>query len=86
MVGDKLNIEWMKVEVACLYYLQLPTEKRSGGRHILCIWICCVCLLSQPWQLALYNHQSRVVHVLVNVLSRKFRCVAVYSKIQVLIQ
>ncbi|KAG5529146.1 hypothetical protein RHGRI_029727 [Rhododendron griersonianum] len=31
MVGDKLNIECMKVEVACLYYLQLPTEKRSRG-------------------------------------------------------
>ncbi|XP_052206092.1 protein TONSOKU isoform X2 [Diospyros lotus] len=31
MVGDKLSIEHVKVEVACLYYLQLPTEKRSRG-------------------------------------------------------
>ncbi|CAK9178889.1 unnamed protein product [Ilex paraguariensis] len=31
MVGDKLSIEHMKVEVACLYYLQLPAEKRSRG-------------------------------------------------------
>ncbi|GMP25439.1 hypothetical protein CsSME_00002310 [Camellia sinensis var. sinensis] len=31
MVGDELSIECMKVEVACLYYLQLPTEKRSRG-------------------------------------------------------
>ncbi|KAL7230356.1 hypothetical protein ACSBR2_008781 [Camellia fascicularis] len=31
MVGDELSIERMKVEVACLYYLQLPTEKRSRG-------------------------------------------------------
>ncbi|XP_028110671.1 protein TONSOKU [Camellia sinensis] len=33
MVGDELSIECMKVEVACLYYLQLPTEKRSRGMH-----------------------------------------------------
>ncbi|KAL7102120.1 hypothetical protein ACP275_08G099500 [Erythranthe tilingii] len=30
-VGDKLDIEQMKVELACLYYLQLPREKRSRG-------------------------------------------------------
>ncbi|KAK3211640.1 hypothetical protein Dsin_016346 [Dipteronia sinensis] len=29
--SDKLNIESLKVELACLYYLQLPTEKRSKG-------------------------------------------------------
>jgi hypothetical protein len=23
----------MKVELACLYYLQLPSEKRSEGKH-----------------------------------------------------
>ncbi|KAG5241972.1 protein TONSOKU [Salix suchowensis] len=28
---DKLSIESMTVELACLYYLQLPTEKRSKG-------------------------------------------------------
>ncbi|XP_012086071.1 protein TONSOKU isoform X1 [Jatropha curcas] len=28
---DGLNIESMKVELACLYYLQLPKEKRSKG-------------------------------------------------------
>lgn len=31
MVGSKLNIERMKVEVACLYYLILPSEKREKG-------------------------------------------------------
>lgn len=31
IVGDKLDMECMKVEIACLYYLQLPTEKRSRG-------------------------------------------------------
>ncbi|KAF8411665.1 hypothetical protein HHK36_004223 [Tetracentron sinense] len=31
MVGDKLSIECMKVEVACLYYLQLSEERRSRG-------------------------------------------------------
>ncbi|KAM7523540.1 hypothetical protein LguiA_013442 [Lonicera macranthoides] len=41
MVGDVLNIERMKAEVACLYYLQLPIEKRSRGllpiiQHIKC--------------------------------------------------
>lgn len=30
-VGSKLNIERMKVEVACLYYLILPSEKREKG-------------------------------------------------------
>ncbi|KAK4840892.1 hypothetical protein QYF36_020698 [Acer negundo] len=29
--SDKLNIESLKVELACLYYLQLPMEKRSKG-------------------------------------------------------
>lgn len=33
--GDKLSIESVKVELACLYYLQLPSEKRSEGRHLL---------------------------------------------------
>jgi hypothetical protein len=32
--GDKLSIESVKVELACLYYLQLPSEKRSEGRHL----------------------------------------------------
>ncbi|GKU95150.1 hypothetical protein SLEP1_g8546 [Rubroshorea leprosula] len=31
MVGDKLSIEPLKIELACLYYLQLPMEKRSKG-------------------------------------------------------
>uniref|UniRef100_A0A5B6ZRH6 Protein TONSOKU n=1 Tax=Davidia involucrata TaxID=16924 RepID=A0A5B6ZRH6_DAVIN len=31
IVGNKLSIECMKVEVACLYYLQLSTAKRSRG-------------------------------------------------------
>ncbi|KAL3524626.1 hypothetical protein ACH5RR_012998 [Cinchona calisaya] len=31
MIRDKLSIEQMKVEVACLYYLQLPSEKRAKG-------------------------------------------------------
>ncbi|XP_059644880.1 protein TONSOKU [Cornus florida] len=31
MAGDKLSIECLKVEVACIYYLQLPIEKRSRG-------------------------------------------------------
>ncbi|KAI3451497.1 hypothetical protein Pfo_008162 [Paulownia fortunei] len=30
-VGGKLDIEQMKVELACLYYLQLSREKRSRG-------------------------------------------------------
>ncbi|CAL5323586.1 unnamed protein product [Camellia sinensis] len=34
MVGDELSIECMKVEVACLYYLQLPTEKRSRASTV----------------------------------------------------
>nr|XP_016454753.1 PREDICTED: protein TONSOKU-like isoform X1 [Nicotiana tabacum] len=29
--GTLLNLEQMKVEVACLYYLQLPAEERSKG-------------------------------------------------------
>ncbi|KAJ6991180.1 hypothetical protein NC653_019397 [Populus alba x Populus x berolinensis] len=38
---DKLSIESMTVELACLYYLQLPTEKRSKGllpivQHVKC--------------------------------------------------
>ncbi|PON82233.1 N-terminal acetyltransferase A, auxiliary subunit [Trema orientale] len=38
---DKLSIESVKVELACLYYLQLPGEKRSEGlfpiiQHIRC--------------------------------------------------
>ncbi|KAL5752076.1 hypothetical protein ACOSQ2_022583 [Xanthoceras sorbifolium] len=31
ITSDKLNIESLKVELACLYYLQLPMEKRSKG-------------------------------------------------------
>ncbi|KAF3945413.1 hypothetical protein CMV_028214 [Castanea mollissima] len=31
MDGDNLSTEAMKVELACLYYLQLPSEKRSEG-------------------------------------------------------
>ncbi|GFP84877.1 protein tonsoku [Phtheirospermum japonicum] len=30
-VGGKLDLEQIKVELACLYYLQLPREKRSRG-------------------------------------------------------
>ncbi|KAI4317132.1 hypothetical protein L6164_025031 [Bauhinia variegata] len=29
--GDQLNIESLKAEVACIYYLQLPAEKKSEG-------------------------------------------------------
>ncbi|KAF5186739.1 Tonsoku-like protein [Thalictrum thalictroides] len=41
MLGDMLSIECMKVEVACLYYLQLSEEKKSKGllpiiRHMKC--------------------------------------------------
>ncbi|XAR73209.1 hypothetical protein NMG60_11007107 [Bertholletia excelsa] len=31
MAGDKLNTDCLKVEVACLYYLQLPQDNRSRG-------------------------------------------------------
>lgn len=31
IIGDKLSIEPLKIELACLYYLQLPLEKRSKG-------------------------------------------------------
>ncbi|XP_022741653.1 protein TONSOKU-like [Durio zibethinus] len=31
MAGDKISIESLKFELACLYYLQLPVEKRSKG-------------------------------------------------------
>ncbi|KAL5188547.1 Protein TONSOKU [Glycine soja] len=39
--GDQLNIDSLKAAVACLYYLQFPTEKRSEGllpiiEHIKC--------------------------------------------------
>ncbi|KAF5751807.1 hypothetical protein HS088_TW02G00825 [Tripterygium wilfordii] len=30
-MGDKLSIGSMKIELACLYYLQLPAQKRSKG-------------------------------------------------------
>lgn len=33
--GGKSSMESLKVELACLYYLQLPPEKRSKGRNIL---------------------------------------------------
>ncbi|KAL5715016.1 hypothetical protein ACHQM5_016905 [Ranunculus cassubicifolius] len=41
MFHEMLSIECVKVEVACLYYLQLPEEKRSKGllpiiRHMKC--------------------------------------------------
>ncbi|KAF1867268.1 hypothetical protein Lal_00049697 [Lupinus albus] len=41
IAGDHLNIESLKAIAACLYYLQLPTEKRSEGllpiiQHIKC--------------------------------------------------
>ncbi|KAK8618830.1 hypothetical protein V6N13_132809 [Hibiscus sabdariffa] len=31
VAGDKISIESLKVELACLYYLQLPAEKSSKG-------------------------------------------------------
>ncbi|XP_017977769.1 PREDICTED: protein TONSOKU isoform X1 [Theobroma cacao] len=31
MIGDKISMESLEVELACLYYLQLPVEKRSKG-------------------------------------------------------
>ncbi|XP_047327706.1 protein TONSOKU [Impatiens glandulifera] len=31
IAGDKLSIDHVKVEVACLYFLKLPVEKRSKG-------------------------------------------------------
>ncbi|GAV62553.1 TPR_8 domain-containing protein/TPR_12 domain-containing protein [Cephalotus follicularis] len=31
MVGNKLSIESLKLDLACLYYLQFPVEKRSKG-------------------------------------------------------
>ncbi|XP_071722199.1 LOW QUALITY PROTEIN: protein TONSOKU [Rutidosis leptorrhynchoides] len=31
MVGDKLSMEALKVDLACFYYVQLPEEKRSKG-------------------------------------------------------
>ncbi|CAA0830202.1 Protein TONSOKU [Striga hermonthica] len=31
--GRKLDLEKMKVELACLYYLKLPREKRSRGKY-----------------------------------------------------
>lgn len=34
MDSDKLSIESVKVELACLYYLQLPVEKRSEGKNL----------------------------------------------------
>ena len=33
MLGDELSMEQMKVGVACLYYLQLPSEKRAKGMN-----------------------------------------------------
>ncbi|KAK9110442.1 hypothetical protein Sjap_018502 [Stephania japonica] len=41
MVGDYLSIECLKVEVACIYYLQLSEEKKARGllpiiRHLKC--------------------------------------------------
>ncbi|XP_024026928.1 protein TONSOKU [Morus notabilis] len=35
LATDKLSIEHVKIEVACFYYLQLPTEKRSKGFPII---------------------------------------------------
>ncbi|GMH06680.1 hypothetical protein Nepgr_008520 [Nepenthes gracilis] len=31
MIGDELNIEILKAQAACSYYLQLPSEKRTSG-------------------------------------------------------
>lgn len=31
LIDGKLNIEQMKVDLACFYYLQLSQEKRSRG-------------------------------------------------------
>ncbi|VFQ96085.1 unnamed protein product [Cuscuta campestris] len=31
IIGSSLSIEQLKVEVACMYYIQLPCEKRSRG-------------------------------------------------------
>lgn len=73
MVGDKLDMECMKVEVACLYYLQLPTEKRSRGRHIL--YICFAlffCWLSQPWDYKSFFQCLESLDVLLCIL--RFRC------------
>ncbi|XP_057967784.1 protein TONSOKU isoform X2 [Malania oleifera] len=41
MIVDELNIDSLKIEVACLYYLQLPMEKRTKGllpiiQHMTC--------------------------------------------------
>lgn len=33
--GDHFSIDSLKAAVACLYYLQFPTEKRSEGRQFL---------------------------------------------------
>lgn len=38
---DKLDIESLKVELACLYYLQLPKEKISKGRDFQAILNLC---------------------------------------------
>lgn len=35
--NDMLSIESLKVEVACLYYLKLPVERRSRGRQLLSV-------------------------------------------------
>lgn len=40
VAADKLSIEPVKAELACLYYLQLPTEKRSEGRHCISNLLC----------------------------------------------
>lgn len=36
---DISSIESLKVELACLYYLQLPPEKRSEGRNMPLIYM-----------------------------------------------
>lgn len=41
-VGGKLNIEQMKVDLACFYYLQLPQEKRSRGTYNLILNLFCL--------------------------------------------
>lgn len=48
-IGDKLSIARMKVEVACLYYIQLPKEKRSKGKYFYSgseLFLVSVCLSS----------------------------------------
>jgi len=40
--GDQLNIDSLKAVVACLYYLQFPSEKRSEGRQFVQFFSVCL--------------------------------------------